>query len=52
MGGLSVVQSVSNMILENAVETADSADAHGYSIKYRLVMIHPADEGISANISL
>jgi len=37
------------MILENAVETTDSTDAHGYSIKYKFVMIHPAGEGIPVN---
>ena len=33
-------------ILENAVETTDSTDVHGYSIKYKFMMIHPAGEGI------
>jgi hypothetical protein len=40
-----------SMIIKNEVETTDSTDAHGYSIEYKLVMIHPAGEGVSINIS-
>jgi hypothetical protein len=32
--------------LESAVETTDSTDDHGYSIKYKFVMIHAAGEGV------
>jgi hypothetical protein len=39
------------IILENAVETTDSANAHGRSIKYKFAIIHPAGEGTSINIS-
>jgi hypothetical protein len=35
-----------DFILENAVETTDSTDGHGYSIKYKFVMIHPEGEGV------
>ena len=38
--------------LKNAVETTDSTDAHGYSIKYKFVMIHPGDEGFGHYFSL
>jgi hypothetical protein len=48
----SVPDCVSRIILENAVETTDFMDAHGYSIKYKLVMIHSAGEGIPVSISL
>jgi hypothetical protein len=37
--------------LKNVVETTDSTDAHGCSNKYKFVIIHPAGEGTSTNIS-
>jgi hypothetical protein len=34
-------------VVKNAVETTDSTDAHGCSIKYKFVIIRPAGEGTS-----